>query len=38
LAKANKDYLEKYTIDENIINKNNIVIPITIPTNIGPSN
>lgn len=38
LSKANKDYLEKYTIDENIINKNNIVIPITIPTNIGPSN
>ena len=38
LAKANKDYLEKYTIDENIVNNNNIVIPITIPTNIGPSN
>jgi len=38
LTKANKDYLEKYTIDENIVNNNNIVIPITIPTNIGPSN
>jgi len=38
LTKANKDYLEKYTIDENIVNKNNIIIPITIPTNIGPSN
>jgi hypothetical protein len=38
LTKANKDYLEKYTIDENIVNNNNIAIPITIPTNIGPSN
>jgi len=38
LTKSNKDYLEKYTIDENIVNNNNIVIPITIPTNIGPSN
>ena len=38
LTKANKDYLEKYTIDENVVNTNNIKIPITIPTNIGPSN
>lgn len=38
LTKANKDYLEKYTIDENVVNNNNIVIPIIIPTNIGPSN
>lgn len=38
LTKANKDYLEKYTIDENIVNNNNTIVPITIPTNIGPSN
>jgi len=38
LSKSNKDYLDKYTIDENVVNNNNIVIPITIPTNIGPSN
>ncbi len=36
LNNINKDYLEKYTIDENIINNNNIVVPITIPENIGP--
>lgn len=37
ITKSNKDYLDKYTIDENIIT-NDKVIPITIPTNIGPLN
>jgi len=35
---GNKDYLQRYTIDENVINNfDDIEIPITIPINIGPS-
>jgi len=35
---GNKDYLQRYTIDENVINNfDDIEIPITIPSNIGPS-
>ena len=31
-----KEYLQRYTIDENIINNNEVKETITIPTNIGP--
>jgi hypothetical protein len=31
----NKDYLQKYTIDENVINSFDIVTPIVIPSSIG---